>query len=86
LLPSPLPEQGSSKELRLAGAQVGCVLGKAGENIMQIRKVCACDKGPSALLTGGFYCCNVSLVNKTSQSHCCNSSTRSFALDIRPAE
>lgn len=32
-------EQGVSKELRLVGVQVGCVLGKAGENITQIRKV-----------------------------------------------
>ena len=27
------------KDLRLVGAQVGCVLGKSGENIGQIRKV-----------------------------------------------
>lgn len=27
------------KELRLVGVQVGCVLGKSGENIGQIRKV-----------------------------------------------
>ncbi len=33
------PEQAASRELRLVGSQVGCVLGKAGENITQIRKV-----------------------------------------------
>ncbi len=33
------PDQVQSRELRLVGVQVGCVLGKAGENITQIRKV-----------------------------------------------
>lgn len=32
-------DQPSAKELQLVGVQVGCVLGKAGENITQIRKV-----------------------------------------------
>lgn len=32
------------KELRLVGVQVGCVLGKSGENIGQIRKVCTLRK------------------------------------------
>lgn len=34
-----VPDQTQSRELRLVGVQVGCVLGKAGENITQIRKV-----------------------------------------------
>ncbi len=34
------PDPTQSCELRLVGVQVGCVLGKAGENITQIRKVC----------------------------------------------
>ncbi|CAL8468952.1 g8493 [Coccomyxa elongata] len=33
------PDQVQSRELRLVGVQVGCVLGKAGENITQIRKI-----------------------------------------------
>ena len=43
------PDQAQSRELRLVGVQVGCVLGKAGENITQIRKVRHSSSTASAL-------------------------------------
>lgn len=47
-----LPDQTQSRELRLVGVQVGCVLGKAGENITQIRKVTTLTSFPIAWLIG----------------------------------
>jgi hypothetical protein len=52
----PLPPHASGdrteeRELRLVGVQVGCVLGKAGENISQIRKArapYACTRSPAS--------------------------------------
>lgn len=47
-----VPDQTQSRELRLVGVQVGCVLGKAGENITQIRKVTTLTYFPIAWLMG----------------------------------
>lgn len=47
-----VPDQTQSRELRLVGVQVGCVLGKAGENITQIRKVTTLTSFPIAWLIG----------------------------------